>query len=179
MRSISHWDDNKIVSSALSKKSVPAFIDWEGWVENLGDIATSTVPLHTRVCTTVHPIPEHGIGLKQGHWGSWLLYPTIDCHGNQKPFLNKIINPTSPLFIQTTPSVHPLKITANGWRIYTTSLNPHSPTHQNSCGEVFLTCHNIKDNTLVLLWLNKIYLETGSRIHAKLMGEDLFCIASY
>ena len=54
------------------------------------------------------------------------------------------------------------------------NLSTHTPTHQNSCGEVFLTCHNIKDNILVLLRLNKICLETGSRIHAKLMGEDLF-----
>ena len=58
-------------------------------------------------------------------------------------------------------------------------LSTHTPTHQISCGEVFLIWHNIKDNILVLLWLNKIWIETGSLIHAKLMGEDLFCIASY
>ena len=58
-------------------------------------------------------------------------------------------------------------------------LPTHTPTHQNACGEVYLTWHNIKDNILVLLRLNKICLETGSLVHVKLMGEDLFCIASY
>ena len=71
------------------------FIDWAGWVENTGDIATSTVPLQARVCTTVHPIPEHGIGLKPGHWGSWLYISdnslswqpkTIPKHNNQSYF---------------------------------------------------------------------------------------------
>ena len=100
--------------------------------------------------------------------------PTIHCRGNRKPFQNKIINPTSPLFTQTTthnPS-YP-DHTANGRRILTTSLYPHSnPPKRMRRGLPNLAY--IKNNILVLLRLNMICLETRSFVHAKLMREDLF-----
>ena len=58
--------------------------------------------------------------------------PIIHCRGNRNPFQNKIINPTSPLFTQTTthsPSFQ--DYTAHGQRILTTSLPTlqHTKTH--------------------------------------------------
>ena len=107
-----------------------------------GDIATSTVPLQGGVYTTVHPIPEPEIGLKQGHWGELVIIictPTIHCRGNRKPFQNKIINPTSPLFTQTTTHNRPFKITQQTEDGFLQPLSTHTPTHQNAYGEVFLT----------------------------------------
>ena len=107
-----------------------------------GDIATSPVPPQARVYTTVHPIPEPGIGLKQGHWGSWLLYirrqftlswqpKTIPKQNNQSYF--------SPFYTNNTQSVlsrsHSKRMTVSY------NLSTHTPTHQHACGEVFLTLH--------------------------------------